>query len=269
MSSGIVNNLNNLKDSAFGQFNKIIESDSIMSKIIKATMIIIVLSIIFKGGEYLYNKAKSIKDNTPYLVDGTKDAKIAKVITQDPKDENSITLKRSNNLNHGLEFSYSFWILCDDWTYKQNEWKHVFHKGNQDGYPLRAPGVWLHPKTNKMRVYMNTLDNINEFIDIGNIPLNKWICVTIACQQKKLDVYINGNVAISKELSSVPKQNYGNVYVNNYGGFSGYLSNLRYYNYYVSYSDIKNFLNRGPDMIPVDYNNKMPPYLDSRWWTRH
>ena len=116
---------------------------------------------------------------------------------------------------------------------------------------------------------MNTLDNINEFVDIGNIPLNKWICVTIACRQKKLDVFINGNIAISKELSSVPKQNFGNIYVNNFGGFSGHLSNLRYYNYYISYSDIKNFLNTGPDMIPVDYNNKMPPYLDSRWWTRH
>jgi hypothetical protein len=268
MTTIITSNFNKLSSNVTSKFNSIIESDSIVAKIIKATLVIIVLTIIFKSIEYGINRAKDFKARTPYLLKGTKDAKIATVITQNPKDEESITLKLSDNQQNGLEFSYMFWINIDDYTYKQKEWKHVFHKGTQDGYPLRAPGVWLHPNNNIMRVYMNTLNNINEFIDIKNIPINKWFCVTISCKQKKLDIYINGNLAVGKTLSGIPRQNYGNVYINNFGGFSGNISNLRYFNYYISYSELRTYLNQGPAMIEMDYNNSLPPYLDSKWWTR-
>ena len=38
-------------------------------------------------------------------------------------------IKRSTDKDGGLEFTYSFWIYVDDWTYKVGKWKHVFHKG--------------------------------------------------------------------------------------------------------------------------------------------
>ena len=260
--------LSKVIDSIQNTFNGIMTSESITAKVIKATICVIILGVIFSIIETITTKIKDIREATPFIIKGTKSAKTAKIITQDPREPKSITLKRSKNQHSGLEFTYSFWILIDDWTYKYGEWKHVFHKGNQEGYPLRSPGVWLHPKENIMRIYMNTLDNINEYEDIKNIPINKWFCVTIACRQNKMDIYINGTLARGATLSNIPKQNYGNVYVNNFGGFSGYISNLRYYNYYTPYAEIKNFIGKGPSMIPIDYNNSMPPYLDTKWWTR-
>ena len=39
-------------------------------------------------------------------------------------------------------------MFIDDWSYKYGQWKHVMHKGNESSWPLRAPGMWLHPKEN-------------------------------------------------------------------------------------------------------------------------
>ena len=75
---------------------------------------------------------------------------------------------------------------------------------------------------------MNTFDVINKEIEVPNIPINKWVNVIIRCHTTTLDVYINGTLARSIELSGVPKQNYGDVYVAMNGGFDGYISNLWY-----------------------------------------
>ena len=62
-------------------------------------------------------------------------------------------------------------MYIDNWDYKTGVWKHVFHKGNDDSWPDRAPGVWIHPDKNALRVYMNTYKKINEYLDIPNIPI--------------------------------------------------------------------------------------------------
>ena len=147
-------------------------------------------------------------------------------------------------------------------------WKHVFHKGTQEGEPLRCPAVWLHPVKNSMRIYMNTMNSPDEYLDIDDMPIQKWICVGIAVKQNKLDVYINGNIIKSKKFSTPVKQNYGDVYITNQGGFDGYLSRLRYFNNYITYSQLRNFLISGPDPIPLDEADTMPPYFDSRYWSR-
>jgi hypothetical protein len=54
---------------------------------------------------------------------------------------------------------------------------------------------------------MNTFNVINEEITIPDVPLNKWVNVIIRCQNTTLDVYINGTITRSVELTGVPKQN--------------------------------------------------------------
>ena len=141
------------------------------------------------------------------------------------------------------------------------------HKGNETSWPLRAPGVWLHPKDNTLRVYMNSFKEIGEHIDVPNIPINKWFNIAVCVQQKNLDVFFNGNLVKRKELNGLPKQNYGDLYLNAFQGFSGYMSNIRYYDYYLSYSELTNNLGRGPSMMPCVDSDEMPPYLTQNWWT--
>ena len=203
---------------------------------------------------------------SPWVLHGTKSAKKRMIVLQDPKRMGHITLQRSNNEYGGLEFSYAFWMFIDDWSYKYGEWKHIMHKGNESSWPLRAPGMWLHPKDNTMRVYMNTFKKVDEYVDIENIPLNKWVSVVVAVKQRNLDIFVNGNLAKRHVLSGIPKQNSGDLYINSFRGFSGFMSNIRYYDYYLSFAEMDTFLALGPSKKPCVDTGETPPYLDITWW---
>ena len=116
---------------------------------------------------------------------------------------------------------------------------------------------------------MNTYNDINEEILIPDIPLNKWFNVIIRCQNTTLDIYVNGTIVRSLELSGVPKQNYGDVYVAMNGGFNGYISNLWYYNYALGTAAIQNLVHKGPNTKMVGTNGmnvKDTSYLSLRWF---
>ena len=83
------------------------------------------------------------------------------------------------------------------------------------------------------------------------------------------DVYINGIVVNSHQLVSVPKQNYGDVYVCNNGGFSGNLSELVYYNKAVSLKTIQQIVTAGPVLKYVSSSKSKSPsynYLSMDWY---
>ena len=140
------------------------------------------------------------------------------------------------------------------------------HKGNETSWPLRCPGIWLHPKKNAMRVYLNTFKNIGEFADINNLPLNKWFHVAVAVRQRNLDIFINGNLAKRHTLEGIPKQNASDIYINSFRGFGGYLSNMRYYDYYLSFAELDSQLQRGPSNMPCIDSQEVPPYFTPNWW---
>ena len=200
------------------------------------------------------------------LVDGTKDAKLSSVITQDPKNENSITLYRSENQDKGIEFSYICWFLINDMHYKFGEWKHIFHKGNKSSYPNRAPGVFIHESDNKIRIYMNSIKDILEYVDIDNIPLKKWVHLGVVLDGKYLDIYINGKLRTRYMMKGVPKQNFGDLWINLFGGFDGYISNLTYYRRALSYSEIDKIVKEGPSKKMLNQTKIKPPYLEDNWW---
>ena len=128
--------------------------------------------------------------------------------------------------------------------YKYGEWKHIFHKGNKTSNPNRAPGVWIHPDKNSIRVYMNTMKNYLDHVDIDNIPVKRWVCCVIVLNGQYLDIYINGHLKKRKELDGVAKQNFGDLWVNLYGGYDGYLSNLRYYRKSLDFGEIQEIVKK-------------------------
>jgi hypothetical protein len=246
-------------------------------------VVAISLILIIHFVSYIVSNYYKKMNRSPLLVPHTKNAKHTVIISQDPESINYIPIKRSDN-EEGIEFAYSFWSLIQDYDYKNGEWKHMFHKGNSTSYPNRAPGVWLHPNENKMRVYMNTFDNILEYVDIDDIPVKKWFCTTVVLQNAEsrtqkdkdvnvsdgpshiMDVYINGNLKKSKLLTSIPRQNNGDLWINLFGGFSGYLSRLQYHSYAPDYKEIEAYLKNGPSAMTAQDTGEMPPYLDDKWW---
>ena len=64
------------------------------------------------------------------------------------------------------------------------------------------------------------------------------------------------------------KQNNGNLWVNLFGGFDGYLSKLRYFNKSLEYDEIQDIVREGPSSVITADTGELPPYLDNSWW-RH
>ena len=258
------------------------ESNSLVAKIAFLLLVFFVFVILLRLGISLMGYFLAPTDS-PRLINGTVDAKQLIVIPQDPSSEGAITISRSVNATEGIEFTWSVWVFIDDLTYNSGKYRCVFYKGNdyatnpnteesQQGlnFPNNAPGLYLAPNTNNLIVFMNTFNVINEQVVIDDVPLNKWVNVIIRCQNNILDIYINGTITKSHHLHGVPKQNYGDVYVAPNGGFSGYISNLWYYNYALGTNAISRLVRTGPNLSMQGangaFNLKNPNYLSLRWF---
>jgi hypothetical protein len=259
-----------------------LNSNSLIAQVAFLLLVLFVFIILLRLGISLLGYFLA-PTNSPKLINGMVDAKQLIVIPQDPSAEGAITINRSVNANEGIEFTWSVWIFIDDLTYNNGKYRCVFYKGNDYAnnpnatneetqglnFPNNAPGLYLAPNTNSLIVMMNTFNVINEEITIDDIPLNKWVNVIIRCQNNTLDVYINGSIIKSHSLHGVPKQNYGDVYVAPNGGFSGYISNLWYYNYALGTTEIARLTNKGPNTNMKGSNGlnvKNTNYLSLRWF---
>ena len=274
---------NSNNDTVFKQFSsnaitnttqEFMESNSLIAKLAFLLMVVFLFVLLLRVGITILGWLLTSSTGSPKIIDGMVDAKQLIVIPQDPSLDGAITINRSVNATDGIEFTWSVWLMIDDLTYNSGKYKCVFYKGNDDtqdtglNFPNNAPGLYIGPNTNELIVIMNTFSVINEQITIPDIPLNKWINVIIRCENKNLDVYINGMIAKSHVLHGVPKQNYGEVYVAMNGGFSGFISNLWYYNYALGISAIQKIVKKGPNtkMLGSNQSNKDGNYLSLRWY---
>jgi len=255
-----------------------LESNSIVAKFAFLLLILLLFVMALRLGTSIMSWIFNPSPN-PILINGMIDAKQMMRIPQDPSVNGAIPIMRSKGSDDGLVFTWSVWINIEDLQYRQNEYKHIFHKGNDDinvtnvpigmNQPNNAPGLYIAPDTNDLVVVMNTFENINEEVIIKDIPLNKWVNVIIRVdEQHKLDVYINGRLVRRHILKSVPRQNYGDVYVSMNGGFSGYTSCLRYFGSAIGQNQIQSIVDKGPclNMIGSNMTDAKPRYLSLRWF---
>jgi len=270
-SSSSSSAINNIGDNA----KHFLESNSLIARFAFIILVFFVYILILRVGIYILGSFYNSSSGSPKLIDGMVDAKQLLVFPQDPSINNAKTITRSVNAVDGIEFTWSVWIYIDDLTYNATKYKCIFYKGNdglqQSGlnFPNNAPGLYIAPNTNDLVIIMNTFDVINEEVVISDIPLNKWLNVIIRCENTNLDIYINGLIAKSHILHGVPKQNYGDVYVGMNGGFSGFISNLWYYNYALGVSSIQRLIQKGPNTTMVGSSGKMIKnnnFLSLRWY---
>jgi len=252
----------------------------------KPTAIIFIVLAVILIAFTLYTFYKSISNfnsTSPYLIDGITDGTM-------PQKFDAKKILAPSDLQYGTEFSYSFWIFVKDTNFitssnsadptctksASNNFKHIFHKGssdykNDDNLPLlQMPGIWLYPDTNKLKINFNTYNNIIESADVGNIPLNMWVHFCITLTGKSVDIHINGNLKNRLKLSGVPKFNYGDVYTSQWGGFQGFLSKLRYFNYSIPPFMIDQMFQMGPSVqFASDLTSGVTqptPKLSSNYW---
>lgn len=263
-----------------------LNSNSIIAKFVFLILILIAFMFLVSLGTsliaYFYKPNRS-----PYLIRGMISGNTPITIPQDPNNSDSITIYRSNNRNNGIEFTWSVWLFINNIDTSDNrEYRHIFNKGDNtftsSGIATvnNAPGLYLSSTSNTLRVIMdqviiNASPEVKnqESIDIVNIPINKWVNVIIRLKNNLIDVYINGTVSATKQMTHVPKQNYNDVNICRNNGFSGYLSDLRYFDHDLNVFEINNIVLAGPNTNasssvsnPTSLTG-FPYYLSNMWYT--
>jgi hypothetical protein len=217
------------------------------------------------------------KSNEVYIIKGISPGNISMTIPVNPNSSGSKPIERSNNKT-GIEFSWSVWLNISDIP-TTSIYQHVFSKGegSQDAtgkvLPNNAPGLYITQRDNKCNlvVLMNTFGTpITDELTVPNVPLNKWINVIIRVISNSIDIYMNGSLVKSHELTGVPRQNYGDISVSLASGFNGYISNLIYFPYGLSPGKIRSISDNGPNLkisSSVNSLKSSPSYLSSKWYS--
>jgi hypothetical protein len=168
-------------------------------------------------------------------------------------------------LTSNASFTISTWVYIQDWNYKFGNIKNILTY-NQVGAntPLSFD---LDAFENNLLINYNTYANQyttdvsaqTHQIVINNMNIQKWVNVVSCFSANKIDTYINGKL-VDTTVNQYPLYVgtlQGDIILGNNGGYSGTISNTRYYSKFLSpsevwdiyttgYSDnlLGNFLNR-------------------------
>jgi hypothetical protein len=270
------------------------QKPGIIPQILFSLALIVSLYLVLIFIEVIYKYINRLSMNRTDLLPNTYNIEDKSInLPQNPNVKGAKPVHLSNNERTGVEFSYSFYINVHPSTFKQElGLLHIFHKGFSQQFPLLAPGVYMRSDTNTLRIYMNTYKTWNNYVEVENIPVSKWVHVVIVCKNNSLEIFINGNLA--KKLSFegfAPYQNYEDICCFSqrritmkkslvpsvdengfevFGAMKGMLSRLSYFSYALCYAEIQKLMNEGPSskMDSTNNNTNVPPYLDDTWWSQ-
>jgi len=160
----------------------------------------------------------------------------------------------------GGDFTLSFWVYIDDFNFQASKYKPLFNLGPavigdstrsvlvgmltpyKNGLMVRAatmappsatPDITIPSarqqvlgQQTSMSMFENTVDTP---CDIKEIPLQRWVCVTVVSSGRVLDVYMNGKLSRSCILDSVVQVPRGDMFLS-LGVFGGRFSSVQMWN---------------------------------------
>lgn len=270
------------------------QKPGIIAQVIFGLALVIVLYLTLMFVEIIYKYINRMKMNRTVLLPNTYNIEDKSItINQNPNTKGSSPVHLSINERSGIEFSYAFYLNVHPAAFRQEYGlTHIFHKGFSQQFPLLAPGVYMRSDTNTLRVYINSYKTWNNYLEVENIPVGKWVHIAIICKDKAFEVYINGNLARRMSFDGyTPYQNFEDIYCFSqrritikqslvpsvdtngfdvFGAMKGMISRLSYFSYALCYAEIQQLMNEGPSskMDSATIQTNLPPYLDDTWWAQ-
>lgn len=295
----VANSLNEFSSRAVSTSSSFLTSNSIIARIAFIFLVLIGFIFLFRLGVSLIVYFMSPSQN-PYLVKGLLQGNVPYTFPQDVLVSNAIPIQRSDNKPAGIEFTWSVWLNVSI-PPSEGSYQHIFHKGDKtiSSDPTasdynNSPGVYLYrPRVDPVNgttdvtdnthlmILMSSFDNSTKLyqIDVDNIPLKKWFHLAVRLENNIMDVYVNGTIAQRTIFTNtVPRQNYGSVYINQAmgsngsAGFSGYMSDLRYFSSALNVFAISSITAAGPNLKPskllgAGAGDSGSSYLSSTWFS--
>ena len=201
-------------------------------------IIVVVIVLIFIILKYLLSD--------PYTLQGLANAKNASKIEYSSLATNGSNAPASN-------FGYSIWFYVNDWNYRYGHPKVIFGRmggaSGPDGGSVGGmsgldpcPAVVLGPIENNISVSLGCFpgqdskpttsggSTVVHTCSIANIPLQRWVNLTISVYGRSMDLYINGKLVrtcLLPGIASVSRM--APIFVTPKGGFAGWTSKLQYF----------------------------------------
>ena len=191
----------------------------------------------------------------------------------------SIMAKQFPRLMEGGEYTVSFWMYVNNWSYRTNQYKHVLSIGSDGTSGFSTIVIYLGAATNSLHVRVQTRDlgasatsetpdltntNIQTLMtgvrtgagpmdapapcDIPTVELQRWVLVSVVLNNKTCDVYLDGKLARSCVLPGfyrVPNGAY-TLKAYEHGGYGGFMSQLTAYGYALNPEDVWKLYMAGP-----------------------
>lgn len=150
--------------------------------------------------------------------------------------------------------TFSLDQLSNQCTFFSNKLPAIGDNAEFNKYPeVKDIKSFSKQKSMNPKYYDSFELNHNLPCDIIDLPLQRWNHVVVVLWNRSLDVYLNGKLARSCTLRSVPILNNGSVYVTQDGGYKGDMASLRYYNRALNAEEVYSVYKSGPDNVNL-YN---------------
>ena len=163
-----------------------------------------------------------------------------KNVLDSPKDANSQILYPADKLPvTSATFSFSIWIYIQDWNSGFGNIKNIMHYVREGGNPTTLN---LDSYDNNLIIKYdvkskNGKGTETKTVTVPNINIQKWVNITVCFDTNNTDTYINGKLTdtqIHSEPLFVPSNQGAVTLCKGNTGFSGQISNAKYYNKIVS-----------------------------------
>ena len=143
-------------------------------------------------------------------------------------------------------YSISTWIYIQDWNTNYGIVKTILDRASN-------PTISLSETSNDLIIAFQTgnpsLTPNSHTITIDNISIQKWVNITVCFGDNNVDTYINGKLVntyvISEPQHISPSETPSPISITQNGGFSGSISNLRYYNSFLTPQQVWDIYNAG------------------------
>lgn len=199
-------------------------------KTLNIVAIVLLVLLIIWALSYLFFKTNIIFDT---ILDANKTYS---------EDKNMIKSKNIP-MNSTSNFAMSIWFFVDNWGNNIANDKNILFLSEDNRSINKNIEIKLDKYNNDLNISLkrHTLTDdeastITQDFKITNIPIQKWVCLTISVDNKTVDVYLDGKLRNSFVMDNTYNQTSENgsdlnIYLgnsNNNDGFKGFLTRFRY-----------------------------------------
>jgi hypothetical protein len=206
--------------------------------VLTIVIIVVVIVLIFIILKYMFSD--------PYTLQG-----LANGQTSSKIEASSLATNGSNTA--ASNFGYSIWFYVNDWNYRYGHPKVIFGRMGSSSGPGGGsvggmsgldpcPAVVLGPIANNISISLGCFpgqddrpstsggSTVVHTCSVANVPIQKWVNLTISVFGRSLDVYLNGKLVRTCLLPGVASVSHlAPIFVTPNGGFAGWTSKLQYY----------------------------------------